>query len=558
MASAIKPTRKYPSGADFVKYTPEGGSFAFYPSGRMAAAYERMGSGFYCYFYADNKVGTTLSAFSPDGCGYVAFENNSKPRLTSTKTGGTSVNAEGLIDRSWTESKPLKSPIEISVTKNIVFRYANRRQITASLTCQGLTEEYILGDPPDRMDSYLQKSIGVVKMGPERGKQILDVDRCREAADAAREKREAFALKELGPSKKGHITQDFMQKHSQLRDIVRATDDLKASVREGKWNVEVFNNKSQLAATLGDSLPTLQLDPALMKGDPHSRLLTGMAATQPDTLEALLKDSVFDNRVLPLSNALKGASGRYRAALVVSRCFTMSDGDTFAFVPFLDMADHEAQPTANFASDARGFVLKALRPIAAGEPVSICYGEDYTSRRLFEQYGFCPEQGTAADARTLRELVASAAKEEASGVASAIAGAPATPLAESAMGMQALGAAFAELAESPLSTEERRGAIFDALTGEERAPNTDDGSDAEPSAAPAEGVDPAALLAAARWQLTQFPTSLLEDEQLLRQLEEAAESAAVDGRVYAVLSYRLARKRLLAYTEQVLGTFLGV
>jgi len=313
MASAIKPTRKYPSGADFVKYTPEGGSFAFYPSGRMAAAYERMGSGFYCYFYADNKVGTTLSAFSPDGCGYVAFENNSKPRLTSTKTGGTSVNAEGLIDRSWTESKPLKSPIEISVTKNIVFRYANRRQITASLTCQGLTEEYILGDPPDRMDSYLQKSIGVVKMGPERGKQILDVDRCREAADAAREKREAFALKELGPSKKGHITQDFMQKHSQLRDIVRATDDLQASVREGKWNVEVFNNKSQLAATLGDSLPTLQLDPALMKGDPHSRLLTGMAATQPDTLEALLKDSVFDNRVLPLSNALKGASGRYRA-----------------------------------------------------------------------------------------------------------------------------------------------------------------------------------------------------------------------------------------------------
>ena len=68
----------------------------------------------------------------------------------------------------------------------------------------------------------------------------------------------------------------------------------------------------------------------------------------------------------------------------------------------------------------------------------------------------------------------------------------------------------------------------------------------------------AALLAAVRWQLTQFPTSLLEDEQLLRQLEEAAESAAVDGRVYAVLSYRLARKRLLAYTEQVLGTFLGV
>jgi hypothetical protein len=56
-------------------------------------------------------------------------------------------------------------------------------------------------------------------------------------------------------------------------------------------------------------------------------------------------------------------------ALVVSRCFTTSDPDTFAFVPFLDMADHAARPAANFASDGRGFVLKALRPIKSGEEV---------------------------------------------------------------------------------------------------------------------------------------------------------------------------------------------
>ena len=83
-------------------------------------------------------------------------------------------------------------------------------------------------------------------------------------------------------------------------------------------------------------------------------------------------------------------------ALVVSRCFTQShDGDTFAFVPFLDMAQHSDNPSANFTSDQRGFTLRALRPVCEGEPITICYGEDYTSRRLFSQYGFSPGEGTA-------------------------------------------------------------------------------------------------------------------------------------------------------------------
>lgn len=61
----------------------------------------------------------------------------------------------------------------------------------------------------------------------------------------------------------------------------------------------------------------------------------------------------------------------YAYALVVSRCFAMADGDTFAFVPFLDLCDHAPaeKAMANFASDARGFVLRALRPIASGEEV---------------------------------------------------------------------------------------------------------------------------------------------------------------------------------------------
>ena len=116
MVVHIKPTKKYPGGGDCVKYTPEGGSFALcaalesavrhtssprralhtrsYPSGRMAIAFERMGAGFYLFAYADNATGTTIAAFDPYGCGYVANPANGKPRLTSRKHGGTFASLE--------------------------------------------------------------------------------------------------------------------------------------------------------------------------------------------------------------------------------------------------------------------------------------------------------------------------------------------------------------------------------------------------------------------------------------------------------------------------------
>ena len=65
MVLIIPEPKMYSSGTTFVKYSADGGSFAFYPSGNMAAAYERMGAGFYAYFYADNRSGTTLMAMDP-------------------------------------------------------------------------------------------------------------------------------------------------------------------------------------------------------------------------------------------------------------------------------------------------------------------------------------------------------------------------------------------------------------------------------------------------------------------------------------------------------------
>ena len=238
----------------------------------MAAAYERMGGGFYCFFYADTSKQTTLLAIDPTGCGYAAFPDG-KPRLTSRKNGGVFAADGGAILRSWSSMKPLAGqPIQFDLSPNIHLSFGSRQLIHAKLSCQGLTEEYELGEVQKMAtDSYLQKSIGVVRMGPERGKQILDVDKCRQAAQDARERREAAGgTTEPGTVKRTHITKDHMQKHPQLREVVGHTEELQASVREGKWDVEVFVNKAKLAATLSDELPTLRFGDSL-KGDPYSQ-----------------------------------------------------------------------------------------------------------------------------------------------------------------------------------------------------------------------------------------------------------------------------------------------
>ena len=122
----------------------------------MAAAYERMGAGFYCYFYADDTKGTTLAAIDPSGCGYCAFANG-KPRLTSQKHGGTFVGDNGMITRSWTSLKPLRqdAPLAFELSPHISFSFGSRQLIHAKLNCQGIVEEYELGEV-QRMatDSY--------------------------------------------------------------------------------------------------------------------------------------------------------------------------------------------------------------------------------------------------------------------------------------------------------------------------------------------------------------------------------------------------------------------
>lgn len=81
-------------------------------------------------------------------------------------------------------------------------------------------------------------------------------------------------------------------------------------------------------------------------------------------------------------------------AMVRSRCFKVGP-DSFAFVPMVDMANHDPlHPTAVFETvpDAAvkfsAFALRAARDLDAGTEITISYGDGHDNDRLFVQYGF--------------------------------------------------------------------------------------------------------------------------------------------------------------------------
>eukprot|EP01025_Chloroclados_australasicus_P031404 TRINITY_DN31767_c2_g1_i3.p1 TRINITY_DN31767_c2_g1~~TRINITY_DN31767_c2_g1_i3.p1 ORF type:complete len:361 (-),score=56.38 TRINITY_DN31767_c2_g1_i3:573-1655(-) len=86
-------------------------------------------------------------------------------------------------------------------------------------------------------------------------------------------------------------------------------------------------------------------------------------------------------------------------ACVRSRAFKLKD-DYYAYIPFLDMANHSPEPNANYQYNQNGFVeLVAVKDIKAKEEVTISYTGKYgeSNRKLLQKYGFVVEQGNFAD-----------------------------------------------------------------------------------------------------------------------------------------------------------------
>jgi len=313
MVIEIPPPKMHASGTTFVKYAADGGSFAYYMSGRMACAYERMAGGFYCYFLSDTPKQRTLCTFDPAGCGYCSFADG-QPRLTSQKTGGTYSDSSGQTIRLWTALKPLRQgdPITFELSQHISIEFQSRQQIKAKLTVAGLTEEYDLGEvQKSTTDSYLSNAVSQIKMGPERGKYVLDIDACRRHAEEAKERKAAMGAPADVALPSVNVTEATMQKLPQLRPIVAATSELQHAVERGDYHVDVFVSTEAMRATLAEQMPTLTLGDSI-KTDPYSRTFASLPSSNPDVLDKLLKESATDGGALPLSKSIKDASGRYR------------------------------------------------------------------------------------------------------------------------------------------------------------------------------------------------------------------------------------------------------
>ena len=111
-------------------------------------------------------------------------------------------------------------------------------------------------------------------------------------------------------------------------------------------------------------------------------------------------DAAFPGLAAPASDAGPIPSHfQWAFGCVRSRAFALG-GETFAFVPFLDVANHAPDPSADFLRAEDGSVrLVARRAVPEGGAVTISYTGAGGARndRLFAQYGFVPAGGSPDD-----------------------------------------------------------------------------------------------------------------------------------------------------------------
>jgi hypothetical protein len=169
--------------------------------------------------------------------------------------------------------------------------------------------------------------------------------------------------------------------------------------------------------------------------------LTLPVVLRDDALDALQDDDVAGaarqqrQRLSDLLPSLASPSGPHTLAwgfaAVRSRAFALG-GDAFACVPFADLANHAAEPSADVlqpfdddgnvvptgddddASSGPRLRLVARKALRAGEEVTICYsgaeGSGYSNARFMAQHGFVPEGGNRAERLPLPEALAAAAQ----------------------------------------------------------------------------------------------------------------------------------------------------
>ncbi|KXZ55802.1 hypothetical protein GPECTOR_2g1352 [Gonium pectorale] len=207
-----------------------------------------------------------------------------------------------------------------------------------------------------------------------------------------------------------------------------------------------------------------------------------------------------------------------------------------------DIASAATAQQASASGSGEAFELVALRDIAPGEEVTICYSgpEGYTNQRFMAQYGFVPRGGNPAD-RVKFEL-------QPEHEAAPLDLARLQDLMGDALFLSAL-----------RRSDPYLHAGLKSLPLVDRSEDTAQQAAAGSGAGGAAGGDAsvrtaAALLRQLELQMAESTTSMEFDQELLEG-PGSAELLAADPRQAAAVSYRLERKRLLSKTAALLRAY---
>ena len=231
--------------------------------------------------------------------------------------------------------------------------------------------------------------------------------------------------------------------------------------------------------------------------------------------------------------------------------------DKFAFVPFLDMTNHDAEPNADFSCENGTYFLRALRPLQQGEEVLISYRKEMCNRIYQALYGFVPQGGNYNDDIEIPESVllgdaAADGGDQGRGVEflrpldnPRIARLTA-PLLE-----QALGLDDAESAQGILAQDARLNSVLLSLPLNPTLP--EQGCDGDVEVQTARRL--LEYVASARRAMRA--TSQEQDQSLMHDLL-AQPASPRSAQLLSAIHYRLERKRLLEKAIAILRGYLSV
>ncbi|KAL4540889.1 hypothetical protein Ndes2526B_g05447 [Nannochloris sp. 'desiccata'] len=231
-------------------------------------------------------------------------------------------------------------------------------------------------------------------------------------------------------------------------------------------------------------------------------------------------------------------------ACVRSRAFCLGQ-DIFAFIPFLDAANHNIDPNTNFEMSADGSTvnLVSLKEIKENEELTISYTGSigYTNQRYMAQYGFVPLGGNPFDRIVFQCIDGDGSMN------SSVMQSPVLLSLDSFMNLFGDGEAMVDAFSG------RDAYMYAALKS---LPFAAMESDAAPMAEQLQLCRN--LLDEVLNEQKEWKTSIEEDAALLINLSEKSSemSCSVDSRLEAVVRYRLYRKKMVDSTIKVLRAFI--